>query len=41
MAAKDVAGMKHFFVEDDNQGNGKPFEGIETSINNITGTILA
>ena len=41
MAAKVVAGMKHFFVEDDNQGNGKPFEGIETSINNITGTILA
>ncbi|MEA3478098.1 MAG: TIM barrel protein [Bacteroidota bacterium] len=40
MAAKDVAGMKHFFVEDDNQGNGKPFEGIETSINNITTDIL-
>jgi sugar phosphate isomerase/epimerase len=41
MAAKDKAGMKHFFVEDDNQGNGKPFEGIATSINNITGDILA
>jgi len=41
MAAKDVAGMKHFFVEDDNQGNGLPFEGIETSINNITTNILA
>ena len=41
MAAKEVAGMKYFFVEDDNQGNGKPFEGIETSINNITGNILA
>lgn len=40
LAAKDVAGMKHFFVEDDNQGNGKPFEGIETSINNITTNIL-
>ena len=41
LAAKDVAGMKHFFVEDDNQGNGKPFEGIETSINNIITNILA
>lgn len=40
MAAKEKAGMKHFFVEDDNQGNGKPFIGIETSINNITGKIL-
>lgn len=40
MAAKEVAGMKYFFVEDDNQGNGKPFEGIETSINNITANIL-
>ncbi len=40
MAAKEVAGMKHFFVEDDNQGNGKPFEGIETSINNVTTHIL-
>ena len=40
MAAKDVAGMKHFFVEDDNQGNGKPFEGIGTSINNIITDIL-
>ena len=41
LAAKDVAGMKHLFVEDDNQGNGKPFEGLETSINNITTDILA
>jgi len=40
MAAKEVAGMKYFFVEDDNQGNGKPFEGIQTSINNITSKIL-
>ena len=40
MVAKETAGMKHFFVEDDNQGNGKPFEGIETSINNIKGNIL-
>ena len=40
LAAKEVAGMKHLFVEDDNQGNGKPFEGIETSINNLTTDIL-
>jgi sugar phosphate isomerase/epimerase len=41
LAAKEVAGMKYLFVEDDNQGNGKPFEGIETSINNITSKILS
>ena len=40
LAAKEVAGMKHFFVEDDNQGNGKAFEGIESSISNLTGEIL-
>jgi sugar phosphate isomerase/epimerase len=40
IAAKDIAGMKHFFVEDDNQGNGKTFETLETSINNITTKIL-
>ncbi len=40
LAAKEVAGMKHLFVEDDNQGNGKPFEGIESSINNLTTDIL-
>lgn len=39
-AARKVAGMKHFFVEDDNQGNGQPFEGIATSINNLTTDIL-
>lgn len=39
-AAKDVAGAKYLFVEDDNQGNGKPFEGIDTSIRNITTKIL-
>ncbi len=38
--ARDVAGAKYFFVEDDNQGNGKPFEGIQTSIDNITTKIL-
>jgi sugar phosphate isomerase/epimerase len=41
MAVKETAGMKYFFVEDDNQGNGKPFEGIQTSINNIKENILA
>ncbi|MGV8091959.1 MAG: TIM barrel protein [Mangrovibacterium sp.] len=40
LAAKDIAGMKYSFVEDDNQGNGKPFEGIETSIVNLTTNIL-
>jgi len=40
LAAKKVAGMKHFFVEDDNQGNGKPFEGIGSSITNLTTDIL-
>lgn len=40
LAAKKVAGMKHLFVEDDNQGNGKPFEALETSINNLTTEIL-
>jgi len=39
-AAREKAGMKYIFVEDDNQGNGKPFEGIETSIDNITSKIL-
>lgn len=38
--AREKAGMKYFFVEDDNQGNGKPFEGIKTSIDNLTGNIL-
>jgi hypothetical protein len=41
LAAKDVAGMKHLFVEDDNQGDGKPFEGLETSIYHITTDILS
>lgn len=40
LAAKNEAGMKYMFVEDDNQGNGKPFEGIDTSINNLTTKIL-
>jgi sugar phosphate isomerase/epimerase len=40
IAAKDIAGMKYTFVEDDNQGNGKPFEALEISINNLTTKIL-
>ncbi len=39
-AARKTAGMKYMFVEDDNQGNGKPFEGVELSINNLTTKIL-
>ena len=38
--ARETAGMKYFFVEDDNQGNGKPFEAIGTSIENLTTKIL-
>lgn len=40
LAAKEVAGMKYTFVEDDNQGNGKTFEALETSIKNLTTSIL-
>lgn len=40
LAAAYVAGMKYHFVEDDNQGNGKPFEALETSISNLTTDIL-
>lgn len=40
LASKKVAGMKFGFVEDDNQGNGKPFEALEISINNLTTDIL-
>jgi sugar phosphate isomerase/epimerase len=47
-AARDISGMKNFFVEDDNQGEGlpdaqgnaQPFVGIETSIKNLTTRIL-
>jgi len=40
LASKDIAGMKYLYVEDDNQGNGQPFEALETSIKNLTTTIL-
>lgn len=39
-AARETAGMKYLFVEDDNQGMGKPFEALEISIANITTKIL-
>jgi sugar phosphate isomerase/epimerase len=49
LAARNISGMQHFFVEDDNQGNppeveitdnNKAFRGIETSIQNLTTKIL-
>jgi sugar phosphate isomerase/epimerase len=39
-AARETAGAKYLFVEDDNQGMGKPFEAIKTSIDNLTTKIL-
>ncbi len=38
--ARETAGMKYMFVEDDNQGMGKPFEAIGISIDNLTNNIL-
>jgi hypothetical protein len=40
LAAKETAGMKYLFVEDDNQGNGNTFEELEISISNLTTKIL-
>ncbi len=39
-ASKAIAGTKYTFVEDDNQGMGKPFEALEISIKNVTTKIL-
>jgi len=39
-ASRAISGLKNHFVEDDNQGNGQPFKGIETSIINLTTKIL-
>ena len=39
-ASRKVAGTKYTFVEDDNQGQGKPFEALEVSIKNLTTKIL-
>ncbi len=41
LAAKDIAGMKYMVVEQDSTKDGKPFEAIEKSINNLTAKILA
>jgi sugar phosphate isomerase/epimerase len=38
--AKDIAGMKYFFVEQDSTKDGKPFDAIQTSITNLTTKIL-
>ncbi len=40
LAAKKTAGMKYMFVEQDNAGEGNPFEAIKTSITNLTTKIL-
>jgi len=40
LAAKEIAGAKYTFVEDDNQGNGKTFEELEVSVSNLTTKIL-
>jgi sugar phosphate isomerase/epimerase len=40
LAAKDIAGMKYMIVEQDSTKDGKPFDAIVTSINNITSKIL-
>ena len=40
LAAKNIAGMKYMFVEQDNAGKGNPFEAIKTSITNLTTKIL-
>lgn len=41
LAASETAGMKYFFVEDDNQNHGQPFVGIQNSIENLKNDILA
>ena len=38
--ARETAGLKYLFVEDDNQGNGKPFEGVKASIDNINAKLF-
>jgi sugar phosphate isomerase/epimerase len=40
LAAKDIAGMKYMFVEQDSTKDGKPFDAIKTSITNLTTKIL-
>ena len=40
LAAKNIAGMKYMFVEQDSTRDGKPFDAIKTSITNLTSKIL-
>jgi sugar phosphate isomerase/epimerase len=40
LAAKNIAGMKFMFVEQDRTRDGKPFDAIKTSITNLTTKIL-
>jgi sugar phosphate isomerase/epimerase len=40
LAAKNIAGMKYMFVEQDSTKDGKPFDSIKTSITNLTTKIL-
>jgi sugar phosphate isomerase/epimerase len=40
LAAKNIAGLKYMFVEQDNAGKGNAFEAIKTSITNLTTKIL-
>jgi sugar phosphate isomerase/epimerase len=40
LAAKDIAGMKYMFVEQDKSRENKPFDDIKTSITNLTTKIL-
>lgn len=40
LAAKDIAGMKYMFVEEDKSRDDKPFDDIKTSITNLTTKLL-
>jgi sugar phosphate isomerase/epimerase len=40
LAAKDIAGMKYMFVEEDKSRDDKPFDDIQTSFTNLTTRIL-
>ena len=40
LAAKNIAGMKYMFVEQDQTKDGKPFEAIQESLKNLTTKIL-
>jgi sugar phosphate isomerase/epimerase len=40
LAAKNVAGMKYMIVEQDSTKDGRPFDAIQTSMNNLINRIL-